>query len=83
MKLYVFFSTSLLPIIQNDTLHCRPVIDIIEQIYLVKFNSGSRVTATVGVWGRSPQKLSVFFHLQKVTVASLKRVEAAAISGRF
>src|SRR5208282_5312974 len=48
------------PIIQNDTLHCRPVVDIIEQTYLVKFNSGSRGRAPVGVWGRSPQKLNVF-----------------------
>ena len=40
--------------------------------YRLRFNSGSRGRAPVGFWGRSPQKLNVFFHFQKVIVA-LKR----------
>ena len=58
------------------------MVDITEQTDLVKFNSGSRGRAPVRVWGRSPQKLNVFFHFQKVIVA-LKRGDVAIISGRL
>ena len=74
MQRYAFFSTCLLPIILNDTLHCRPVVDIIESTYLVRFNSGSSL-------GMKPPKLNVF-HFRKVIVA-FKRGEAAIMSGRF
>ena len=76
MQRYAFFSACLLPIILNDTLHCRPVVDITEQTDLLRFNSGSRGRAPVGL-----PEAEGFFHFQKMIVA-LKREEAATISGR-
>ena len=75
------FQQAFFPIIQNDTLHCRPVVDIIEQIDLVKFNSGSRGRAPLGSGGKAPRRWT-FFHCQKVIDAS-KLGEAATISGKF
>jgi len=41
---------------------------------MVKFNSGSRGRAPVGVWGRSlPEAERFFFHFQKVIVALKRR----------
>ena len=37
------------------------MVEIVKYTYLVKFNSGSRGKAPVGVWGEAPQKPNVFF----------------------
>ena len=61
MQLYVFFSTHLLPRILNDTLHCRPVAEIVEYTYLVgKVPFGVQGQSPGGGLGQSPQKLNVF-----------------------
>ena len=68
MQRYAFFLTCLLPIILNDTLHCRPVVDITEQTDLVKFNSGPGADPMWGL-GAKPPEAERFFHFQKVIVA--------------
>jgi len=76
------FQQAFFPIIVNDALHCRPVVDIIELTYMVKFNSGSMGQSPGGGLGAKPPEAERFFHFQKVIVA-LKRGEATTISGRF
>jgi hypothetical protein len=79
MQLYVLFSTSLLPIKLNDTIHCRPVVDI---ILLDEVQFGVQGQSPGGGLGAKPPEAERFFHFEKVIV-TLRRGEAATISGRF
>jgi len=83
MQLYVFFSTHLLPRILNDTLHCRPVAEIVEYTYLVgKVPFGVQGQSPGGGLGAKPPEAERFFLFQRVILA-LNRGGAATISGGF
>ena len=40
---------------KNDTLHYRPVVEIVKYTYLVKFNSGSNGRVSVGSGAKPPE----------------------------